>query len=210
MAKAVGPNGRVIAFEPSPIVLPILKKELKASGCEEWITLHEVAVAAVEGRTEFKVLHGAIGMSGIKQRRLTGELQDRVKVKSIEVPVRTLDSVLPSETKVRFIKLDLEGGEFDAMRGGARLLERNKPVIMFENGRQESAEDYGYRSEDFFSFFEKIDYLLFDALGFPFTSEFWGFGGVPWQYIGIPRGSETDPIIMKAIDDLLLKYEIKI
>lgn len=50
----------------------------------------------------------------------------------VDVPITTLDAVI-GERKVDFIKLDVEGGELDALRGAPRTLSR-RPVVLFEAG----------------------------------------------------------------------------
>lgn len=50
--------------------------------------------------------------------------------------------------EVGFIKLDLEGGELDTLRGSRGTLESNLTLVVFENGRQASADLYGYDKND--------------------------------------------------------------
>jgi hypothetical protein len=57
-------------------------------------------------------------MSGLQLRELAPDLQARVTVE--EVQVQTLDNLFGHEFPARFVKLDREGGELDAMRGGLR------------------------------------------------------------------------------------------
>jgi hypothetical protein len=50
-----------------------------------------------------------------------------------DVSVRRLDEVLPLDTHVRFIKLDVEGFEASVLDGARGLFERNAPdAILFE------------------------------------------------------------------------------
>jgi len=200
MANAVGPNGHVFAFEPSTAALPILKRNLAEAGVAQWVTLHEVALGESEGSASFCVLHGALGMSGLQLRELDDQLKAKVRVENIVVRVTKLDSLIPSTTPVRFIKLDVEGGEYHAMVGGVGLISAQRPVIVFENGRGHSAADYKYTEDDFFGFFDSVNYSLYDALGFPFTRDQWTMGSVPWQYIALPK--ESGPHLQLVFDEI--------
>ncbi|PZW37861.1 FkbM family methyltransferase [Humitalea rosea] len=192
MAQAVGPAGRVHAFEPSPAVLHILKNRLEQAEVAARVTVHEVALGAVDGTAMFSVFHGATGMSGLQRRDMDEALKAKVEIEDITVPIRPLDHIFPDTTAVRFIKLDLEGGEYHAMLGGRALIRRQRPLMVFENGRGHSAKDYNYTQEEFFDLFRALGYDLFDALGFPFTPGQWSMGSVPWQYIAIPEEAAAE------------------
>lgn len=187
MAKAVGSSGCVHAFEPSTAILPALYDRIQQAAVSDIVRVHEVALGQEQGEAQFQVLHGALGMSGLQVRELSDQLRQKVRVEQIRVKVLPLDSVLPHDVDVRFVKLDLEGGEFHALLGGRQTLKRSRPVVVFENGRGHSAREYGYEPEHFFDLFKELGYQLFDGLGFPFTPEQWTLGSVPWQYIALPE-----------------------
>jgi len=205
MARAVAPGGRVHAFEPSTAVLPHLKQRIAQSGVADVVTLHEVALGQRAGQATFSVVHNATGMSGLQLRGdLDKALNAPPRVEQITVPVTTLDVLFPPSTPVRFIKLDLEGGEYHAMLGGRNLIDRARPMLVFENGRGNSAKDYGYTAEEFFRLFDDLDYAVYDALGFPFGSPQWTLGSVPWQFIAIPKGHrEMSDVMTTAIPAML-------
>jgi hypothetical protein len=50
---------------------------------------------------------------------------------------------------VRFVKMDLEGGEFHALQGATSIL-RDRPLVILENGRESAANLYRYTSEHWF------------------------------------------------------------
>ena len=57
-----------------------------------------------------------------------------------------LDDVVPIDAPVRFVKIDVEGGELGVLQGGMRTLSTHKPFVVFEHG--DAAEGYGTRPED--------------------------------------------------------------
>ncbi len=204
MARLVGQNGKVHSFEVSPevspVVLPWLKERVAAAGVSDRVVLHEVAVARAAGSVTFHFTQGgAYGMSALQPRRLTEELKKTVRYVPTTVRAVRLDDEISDLSRLTFMKLDLEGGEFDALVGAKRILARNRPVVVFENGRSESAEDYRYSKEDFFGFFASISYRLYDVFGYPFEAMDWQRGGVPWQCVGLP--SEA-PLAQQFMHDI--------
>jgi hypothetical protein len=75
--------------------------------------------------------------------------------------------------KVVLLKLDLEGGEFHAMQGGESIIKGDMPLIVFENSLKGSSITYNYSMEDFFSFFERIDYVVYDFFGNKVDENYW-------------------------------------
>jgi FkbM family methyltransferase len=53
----------------------------------------------------------------------------------ITVPMTRLDRLVDSDA-IAAIKIDVEGAELDVLRGSLSTLTRNRPIIMFESGRQ--------------------------------------------------------------------------
>ena len=58
-----------------------------------------------------------------------GDVSSRVGDRGLEVECRTLDD-LPWSVPPTYIKMDIEGAEPEAITGGAKLLQREKPVIV--------------------------------------------------------------------------------
>lgn len=90
---------------------------------------------------------------------------------------------------MRFIKLDLEGGEFDAFRGASRTLERDRPLLVFESARKPAADAYGYDVDAWFAIFENAGYDLWDILGRRFSRAAFEMTIAPWYLVGLPADS---------------------
>ncbi len=111
LSELVGPSGRVVAVE----AISDLAAGLARRGFPN-VDIKATAIGAVTGRASFSVVRNKVGYSGLQQRRdLPGDLAGSVDV--IDVPVATLDSLLADRgQRVRFVKMDLEGGEFHALQ----------------------------------------------------------------------------------------------
>lgn len=78
------------------------------------------------------------------------------KVREIEVPLRTLDSLV--DGPVDIIKIDVEGAELGVLRGASALLAASRPTIMFESGPEEVL---GHGKEALWRFLQERDYAVF-------------------------------------------------
>lgn len=190
MARTVGRTGRVFAFEPIPELVDCIQKAVISEGMQDQILVRGLALAAHVGEEDFVVATdqmGRLGLSGLKERYYPAGSE--VTVRHIKVPVSTLDLEVPQDLKVSFIKLDLEGGELDALRGARRILERDRPTIVFECAGEGSAEKYGYTVQEFFGFFSEVRYQLIDLLGVEFQPGLWRYMGnqMPWYVVGVPQ-----------------------
>lgn len=89
-----------------------------------------------------------------------GSLHEHPRAGSIAVPVTRLDD-LTFPCRVSFVKMDVEGFEFEVLRGAREVIERDRPVIFGEF----SAGWLQIREEDLPSFItgfaERHDYHVF-------------------------------------------------
>jgi FkbM family methyltransferase len=115
-ARAVGPGGRVVAVEPHPATAELLRRNVAANGCDGVVEVYRCALGAAPGRAAFH-LSGAGDTSSLHAR--VGD------VETVEVDVRAGDDLI-GDAHVDVIKLDLEGGELDALRGLERTIARSR------------------------------------------------------------------------------------
>ncbi|KUM24681.1 hypothetical protein AU467_06090 [Mesorhizobium loti] len=121
-SKIVGPTGRVLAFEPGEINLRYFRRTLE-NGAPN-ISLHEFAIGAADETRVFDLRGGA--MSG----KLVGSGEKAVDPVSMQV--RCIDSlVAEGYPRPDVIKIDIEGGEADALQGAAKTLQTH-PVVICE------------------------------------------------------------------------------
>jgi FkbM family methyltransferase len=136
----LAPDGVHHAFEPLPHLATQLRQRFPS------VTVHELALSDHVGMAEFIYVENAPGYSGLKVR-----IYDRVDpvLERIMVNVARLDDVIPDHQAVTFIKLDIEGGEFHALLGGAETIRRCQPIIVLEAG-QKSTGQYDVGPDDLY------------------------------------------------------------
>jgi FkbM family methyltransferase len=115
----ISPSGKHYAFEP----LPHLAQELREKFPQ--VTVQQVALSDRSGESEFLFVENDPGYSGL-QRRFYGRPDP--KIRRIPVRVATLDEMIPQDERIGFIKMDIEGGEFHAMKGGVETIRRCQPT----------------------------------------------------------------------------------
>ena len=115
---------RVIAFEPSPVNLDYLRRNLASNG----ITNVGVVAAAVSDRPRTLRFHVAQFGAGSHVVAAGHVMSDAIA--TIEVPAVTLDEALT--VPVSLLKIDAEGHEPDVLAGARAVLERDKPLIFTE------------------------------------------------------------------------------
>lgn len=185
LAQTVGRKGKVHAFEPLSGPARNLKRLANIYGLSN-IQLNKNAVSNESGPAEFHHFEKRQAYSGL-QKRSTPFSDEEGGLKKIRVNVTTLDESLRTVERASFLKLDIEGGEFYALQGGRLLIERSRPVIVFENGRTSAAQTYGFQKEDFFAFFESLDMQVFSVTGLPLTRDNWHKPHACWEHVALPK-----------------------
>ncbi|PZR34812.1 FkbM family methyltransferase [Caulobacter segnis] len=108
MAHAVGPGGKVIAFEPEATPRSNLEKMKHLNGLS-WVEVRDQAVGREAGRLTFHVSE-VIGHSSLYA------LPDAEAARTVEVEVVRLDDVAPAK-RLDIVKIDVEGAELDVLAG---------------------------------------------------------------------------------------------
>ncbi len=149
---AFAPQGKHWAFEP----LPHLAQDLRNKFGDR-VHVVEAALSDQSGKTKFQFVKDSPAYSGILRRDYT---TDTPNIEEIEVSMSTLDEQVGA-AKIDLIKVDVEGGEWGVLAGGASLIQRDYPLIIFEFGKGAS-EYYGTTPEKMWQLLSGWGYSLFD------------------------------------------------
>jgi len=128
----LAPDGKHFSFEPIPDFYENLKENYG-----DLVSVYPYALAGQVGTTSFNYVRNAPAYSGIKERKYDTATPE---IEQIQVEMQSLDNIIPKSTRIDFIKIDVEGGEYGVLKGGEELIKHNKPVIIFEYGL--GASDY--------------------------------------------------------------------
>lgn len=122
------PQGLHIGFEPIPVLFQNLQKKYAAlSNCR----FYDIALSNRQGSSSFNYVVSNPSYSGLLKRRY-----DRAHEEDMSITVRTerLDDLLPADSWVDIMKIDVEGGELMVLEGAVETLRRCRPVVIFEHG----------------------------------------------------------------------------
>jgi len=115
MSKLVGEKGRVYAFEPSPQNFNLLQKYNRNNN----VTLIQAAVAQSTGQIPLYISDKL----NVDHRTYKTD-EDR---ETVNVPSYRLDDYLKNQ-KVDFIKMDVQGFEYNALLGMENILKNNPQI----------------------------------------------------------------------------------
>ena len=134
LAVAAAGRTRVVAFEPDPAVLPLLRENVALNREERRIAVCAAGVSDRSGTARLYVPtqeHGLVESSSSLEQAFK-ETHSRVH----EVRVTTLDAHLAGWrhrlSRVSIIKIDVEGHEAAVLRGSAATVRRWRPIIFVE------------------------------------------------------------------------------
>ena len=150
MGKAVGPTGRVWAFEPSPSTFRFLQHTLASNNLSR-VDADDCALSDRAGRGRLSMQTNSELNSLVYDLAESGE----------EVRVETLDGAAARHGMrgIDFVKLDAEGAEARIVAGGREFLRVEDPLVMFElkHGQVVNTE--------LLACFRAIGYQLFRLIG---------------------------------------------
>lgn len=124
--KAVGPRGRVIAFEPNPVCFKTMTDNLELNGIKN-VVAHQCGLADKEAALTLTVPKVNDGQGTLVpwDRNLPFDTH--------QVQVEVGDNIL-RDVSPRLIKIDTEGFEVNVLRGLSNTIERSHPYIITEVG----------------------------------------------------------------------------
>lgn len=151
MSKAVGPEGKVLAFEADPWIGGALERNLRQNGCRN----SSVLVSAVwdePGKmlvypTDDLETYESHGSYGIDPTATVGQMVPSITIDSLEL------------NRVDLMKIDVQGADLHALRGARQTIARCKPCIFFEYEQQFDSR-FGTSWDDYLRFIDEIDYRI--------------------------------------------------
>ena len=111
-SQIVGPNGKVLSFEPFPENFKYLQGNIKLNDLKNVFAYH---LGLWDSSTKKGILETAPNMA----RTIEGN----------DIEMITFDSL---DVKPNIIKLDIEGSELFALRGMAQTLTKYKPILLLK------------------------------------------------------------------------------
>jgi len=186
MRRSVGPDGRILAFEPQPAPFRYLERAVRAFGWRNVeasdLALSDRAGAGTlrtpgEEPSQLASLTRPDGPGGaahpVRTAALDEILGERARTAPTGAPMPAAARPLPRP--VRLLKCDVEGHELEVLRGARSLLTTHRPLLLVEC----EARHQPHRSvTEVFRFLEDLGYEGFT---------FWGSERVPVPQFRVDR-----------------------
>ena len=120
------------AFEISAKNRVALEANISGNGVDDLVTMHEFGLHSEDTTASISENYENMGQT----RVVSFDADDESAV-----VLKRLDSVIPSSERIALIKVDVEGGELDVVKGAQAILERDKPVCLVEGHPGSGFED---------------------------------------------------------------------
>jgi FkbM family methyltransferase len=166
LARRVGENGSVLAFEPSHREFSRLRSNVELNRLDN-VRLFNMALGNQDGEAHLQIA----GYEHEGQNTLGGFVHEGVDpLRTEQVQVRRLDSAVAEAglTRLDFLKMDVEGCEMRLLQGSQTVLRNLRPVILFE-AADKALRQQGSNREELTQLLRECGYLIyaFDSSGLP-------------------------------------------
>jgi FkbM family methyltransferase len=125
---AAKPGNRAFSFEPSPSLALRLSEIRELNQFGDRMTVNQVGIGEVNGTATMLMdpVGGFVQSSHFEHTMWSAP-------QSIEVPIETIQAAAERLNAIpNCVKIDIEGYEFEAIRGSSEFLVRHKPVLFLE------------------------------------------------------------------------------
>lgn len=123
-ARLAGPGGRVVAVEPAPDNVALLRENVERTGCGH-VAVHAVAAGARRETRELFLRGDVSAVNSLFPDSMYGVVTGVTRV-----PVVPLDDLVPGDADL--VKIDVEGAELEVLAGMSRLLARPGLALIAE------------------------------------------------------------------------------
>lgn len=157
-SKLVGHAGKVLAFEPSQRERKALRFNLGLNQCKN-VSVEPVALGREDASGILHVVDFQTGCNSLKPPG--SDVSENTRQTPVDV-VR-LDSWAAKRNieRVAFIKLDVEGGELDVLKGASEFLARRPRPLILAELEDARSNPWGHNAKDTAAFLQSIGFRWF-------------------------------------------------
>ena len=137
-SQIIGENGRVLAFEPNPDILPFLVANTE----RDKVDVHAMALSDASGEA-------TLWQGGSSDTALSSIAYELSNAKHSTVKTQTLDDFLATNDigQVALAKVDVEGSELKLFRGAKQTLKRKSVLAFVVEFTEENMRKSGYSAQ---------------------------------------------------------------
>jgi len=139
-SRLIGKAGRIVAFEPDPANLEVLKKNLSRNGVTR-VEVVSVALWSHCGVVAFRRSAAEELAASSRRGAVAGEGGIDSDAGLIRLEALTVDAYATKGVQPTMIKIDVEGAEVEVLKGAQGTLSRERPVVLVEVHHQRAAAE---------------------------------------------------------------------
>jgi FkbM family methyltransferase len=155
LARCVGPQGRVFAFEPDPVNFALLKKNVETNGYANVVLVNKALSDKAASAKLF------LATDNLGDHRIFDPGDGR---RSIPIETVALDDFMADPpVSVDVIKMDVQGAEYRALRGMRSVLARSKSLTLFSEFWPYGLFKAGDDPEAFLALLRDLGFTIYDS-----------------------------------------------
>jgi FkbM family methyltransferase len=149
----LNPALNVQSFEPQPQIYSCFSTNVSLNKLESQVKIYNYGLGSKEENLNMYIpsFTGSGGGSFANLHKEEGDPEEFL------VPVRPLDTLVHPNSNFDLIKVDVEGFEFEVLKGGLKLIESDKPTIVIELLRK-WMKPFGKQPQDVINLLEPLGY----------------------------------------------------
>ena len=154
-SKIVGNSGKVICFEPSPTTFSRLDENVKLNNFKN-IDFRNIGLSDKQDKLVFYVSksgYDAWNSFALREDILEDTIE--VEVSSLDIELREVD-----KSKIKLIKIDVEGWEKFVLFGGREFFKNFSPIVMIEFS-EENTFNAGYPVYEIYDIMKDFGYVWY-------------------------------------------------
>jgi FkbM family methyltransferase len=156
VASRINKDVKIVAFEPNPSMFERINHNIALNNFNN-ISVEQKGVSDRKGVLDFFISDDTnTGMSGLAKKSNSRE-------ETIQVEVTDIDSFL-SENRfpaVSLVKIDVEGNEFNVLKGMKNVLKSDRPVLFIEL-YNDYLQSFGHSVSEVIVFMRDMNYSCFE------------------------------------------------
>jgi len=154
----VGNHGKVIAFEPTDTTYAKLCENIVLNNFIN-ISTHQLAVSTKIEVLEFYSLAEGFDAWNSLAKPIINKEYKILKVNAIQID--EMDEIGVDFNRSSLVKIDIEGWELNALKGGVACLKSEKSPVLMVEFANEHAVNTGGSCKELYTFLESLDYKLY-------------------------------------------------
>ena len=155
-SKLVGKTGKVYSFEPAPINFELLKRNVLVNNLQN-VLMYQIAVSNVSDKQDLYLSTWNYG-----DNRLFEKPRDERDLEREKIKVDTMRLAEIVQEKINFIKIDVQGLEWQVIDGAKKLIDHNDDIKIIFEFTPQLLKLNGVKPEDFLYRLLEMDFNIYD------------------------------------------------